>query len=86
MIEKQWETQKSMLVAGLLACWSTAAQSKPFYEKSEAMAPQGDDHTRGRGGGGGRWAWGLGHIYVTAPSPSRGGGRSDAMPPPLGGR
>ena len=53
-----------MLVAGLLACWSTAAQNKPFYEKSEAMAPQGDDHTRGRGGGPLDLTWDLAHIYI----------------------
>ena len=32
-----------MLVAGLLACWSTAVLNKPFCEKSEAMAPKGND-------------------------------------------
>ena len=30
-----------MLVAVLLACWSTAVLNKAFCEKSQAMAPQG---------------------------------------------
>ena len=41
LIEKQWKTQTSMLVAGLLAYWSTAVLNKPFCEKYQAMAPQG---------------------------------------------
>ena len=43
LIEKQWKTQTSMLVAGLLAYWSTAVLNKPFCEKYQAMAPQGGD-------------------------------------------